>query len=239
MTPLKRIGELSLTVLLAAAGFAIPATAGTITYDTSLAAPGFYNGTGNANTNFTVAAGDGIELGLSAVIRFVGPVDPGAGSNTYNVPTGVNGGDALWDVEFSINTRAGGGSNDLSAYTFSAQVEDLTDSVTGPSVNPVTAGDSFWDGVETNTFSPSTEWGAQNAENLSFGGGALLNDEFDPNATDDYLVTLTATDLSNDTVITDTIHVDATPEPASIFSALAGLGSLALFGRRLSTGHQE
>jgi hypothetical protein len=90
-----------LTITLA---LAMSSKADVVTYDTSLAAPGYYNGTGNANSNFTVATNGNVELGLSATLRFIGPIDPGAGSNIYTVPTGTSGGDALWNFGFSVNT---------------------------------------------------------------------------------------------------------------------------------------
>src|SRR5580704_7117481 len=84
------------------------AMADVTTFDTSLAGPGFYNGHGSPNTNFTVATQGSLELGLEANIRFIGPIDPGAGSSTYQAPAGTTGGDANWDFLFSINAADGG-----------------------------------------------------------------------------------------------------------------------------------
>src|SRR5580698_6404087 len=92
--------------LLAITSFAM---ADITTFDTSLAPPGFYNGHGSPNMNFTVATEGNLELGLSANLRFIGPIDPGPGSSNYLAPAGTTGGDASWDFLFSINTADGTG----------------------------------------------------------------------------------------------------------------------------------
>src|SRR3954464_13331481 len=56
--------------------------------DTSLASPpGVYFGSGNSNTHFTISTTGSVELGLSAITRFVGPVVPAG--NEYDVATGA------------------------------------------------------------------------------------------------------------------------------------------------------
>src|ERR1035441_4994005 len=72
--------------------------------------PGMYFGTGNQNVDMAIADTGVVELGLSAIIRFQGPVDPGAGSSTYIVPTGIlSGGLPRWGFIFSVNTQYNGG----------------------------------------------------------------------------------------------------------------------------------
>ncbi len=228
---IKRVLGLSSSAALILCAFAVSATASIID-DTSLAAPGFYNGSGNSNSNFTVATGDGIELGLSAILRYVGPVDPGAGSNTYIVPTGIGGGVALWDFEFSINVDGGGNGSALSDYTYAMQIADTTTSVVSPFFDPTTTFDdnAEWNGARVYKADLTTVSGAQNAENLSWLGGP-----FDPNATDDYTVTLTVTDAANSTSVTDSINIDATaPEPGTILLSLTGIACLPLLRRRFS-----
>ena len=96
--------------LLALAPLVHPAHAG-VTYDASLAAPGVYFGTGNANAGFTVSTANSVELGLSAITRYTGPITPvgdvyhAALGNAVPPTTGT-----AWGVDFSINLRAGGGS---------------------------------------------------------------------------------------------------------------------------------
>src|SRR5579859_7144305 len=84
-----------------------PALADTVAFNTSLADPGVYFGTGNANAGFTtLTTSNGIELGLGVEIRGPGggPVlpTPTSGSALYVVPTGGTG-TALWNYEFSVN----------------------------------------------------------------------------------------------------------------------------------------
>jgi hypothetical protein len=210
--------------LLAITSFAM---ADVTTFDTSLAAPGFYNGHGSPNTNFTVATQGGLELGLEANIRFIAPIDPGAGSSTYQVPAGTTGGDANWDFLFSINTEDGQGrALPLQNYVFSMNIVDTTTNNTGPTFNPVTGiGDDTYNGPGGMTVGIATlvpgDFGAQNAENLSFAG---FLPGFNPNADDTYVITLNAS-LGGKLVDSDSITVVATPEPSAIILT----GSLLLF----------
>ena len=96
----------TLLKLLAAGGAAVSissAAQATLVYDTSLASPGFYNGSGNPNEGFTVNTVNGIELGLGVNIRFVGPVHP-TSSNVYDVAVGFSTVPlAKWNFEYSVN----------------------------------------------------------------------------------------------------------------------------------------
>jgi hypothetical protein len=207
------------------------AMADVTTFDTSLAGPGFYNGSGSPNTNFTVATEGTLELGLEANLRFIGPIDPGAGSSTYLAPAGTTSGKANWDVLFSINTANGspGTAETLSDYRFSMNIVDTTTSNTGPTFNPVTAiGDDTYNGpggmtVGIANLAPA-DTGAQNAENLSFAG---FLPGFDPTAGDTYAITLNAFvgDRLVDSDSINVVAVVATPEP----SAIVLTGSLLLF----------
>jgi hypothetical protein len=212
---------------LAIAGFAM---ADVTTFDTSLAGPGFYNGSGSPNTNFTVATQGNLELGLEANLRFISPIDPGAGSNTYLVPAGTTAGDANWDFLFSINTADGQGTAaTLSNYRFSMNIVDETTSNSGPTFNPVTAiGDDTYNGPAGMTVGIASlvpaDFGAQNAENLSFPGFLA---GFNPNAGDTYDITLNAF-VGDRLVDSDSIIVQAiapTPEPSAIILT----GSLLFF----------
>src|ERR1035438_3542849 len=78
------------------------------TFDTSLTSPpGVYFGSGNANTNFTAETNGTTELGLSVIQRYVGPIDPGAGSNVYQVSPGAitvpSKTGSSWGFDFSVN----------------------------------------------------------------------------------------------------------------------------------------
>jgi hypothetical protein len=224
-------------VLFLAVFAALPANAST-TFYTSLvsptsnpATPGCYYGTGCANAGFTVSSDGTTELGLSALLRYIGPA-PAVG-NDYTVPIGLLKGYAIWDYSFSIDTRPNGvGSATLSDYTYLLTLTDLTTSATN-SFNPLSIPDDAvygQGGVTTGVGSPTTEWGAQNAENLSFPGVGLVG--FNPYATDSYQVTLS--EFSGSTLVnSDTIRVDAaTPEPSTFFLFGSGLILLTFAARK-------
>lgn len=226
-----------LTLFLASVFMVAPAAA-TTTYDVSLASPtsnpatpGCYNGTGCANAGYTVSTVDGTELGLNAVIRYIGPA-PEVG-DAYTVPAGTRGGYAIWDYSYSIDTRPNGiGSATLSDFTYLLTLTDLTTSTTS-SFDPLSVPDDAVYGPSGHGYgvnSPSTQWGAQNAENLSFPVVGIPG--FNPYATDSYQVTLA--EYSGGTLVnSDTIDVTATtPEPGTIFLFVGGLMGLGLVGRK-------
>jgi hypothetical protein len=141
--------------------------------------------------------------------RFVGAIDPGAGSNVYQVSTGATTfpgkTGSWWGFDFSINTQYKGGSAVLGDFTYSLNVTDLTTPNVGPTFNPLLIPDNSYFGNS----------GAQNSEAPSF---AFLLPGYDINATDEYQITLS--ELKNGSVIeTDTVFANAgasVPEPASI-----------------------
>ena len=184
-------------------------------------------GAGNANSNFTVDTSGDLELGLSIIQRFVGPIDPGAGSNVYTV-TPSAGPLADWDFAFSVNTQAGGGSDVLGDDLYTMTVQDITASVNGPTFDPVRniPDDSGYGASgKTSVVDLSTEWGAQNDENLGFAG---FLPGFNANNPDLYKITLSA--FTQDDVLIGSVSVyanaQATPEPR--YLAVMGLGMLAL-----------
>jgi hypothetical protein len=64
------------------------------------------------NSGFKVSTDGTTELGLTAILRFVGPEN--IVGKTYTLPAGTAGGDALWDYTLSINTQYNTGSATLS-----------------------------------------------------------------------------------------------------------------------------
>jgi len=208
-------------------------------FDVSLTSPpGVYFGSGNANSNFTTVTNGTTELGLSVILRSIGPIDPGAGSNTYVVPTGTTAGKAKWNFDFSVNTRYNGGSKVLNDFRYLLNITDLTTSNIGPTFDPVAliADDSgFGPSGKTAGVTTTTEWGAQNSENLSFAG---FLPGFDPNAPDLYRITLSET-VGGTVVESVTAFANAgsnssttVPEPSSIFLLVTVIAGTAFTARK-------
>jgi len=224
------------TVLLGMALVAGTASAASIILHTSLTSPpGVYFGNGNANSGFTVSTDGTTELGLSVILRYVGPIDPGT-SNVYTVPTGPPPGHtgSAWGFVFSVNTRYNGGTAVLGDFLYTLNVTDLTTGNVGPILDPVRSiGDDtgFGAGGKTAGVTLSTQWGAQNSEAPSF--PAFLPG-FDPNARDLYEITLTQ--LSSDGLTTlgaVTVFADAAvPEPGTFGLIGFGLVMVALAARK-------
>ncbi|MDE2200428.1 MAG: PEP-CTERM sorting domain-containing protein, partial [Rhodospirillales bacterium] len=202
-----------LALAAGAIGLAGPAMAQTAT-DTTLASPGFYNGTGNPSSEFTTdtfTLGSGsIELGLRARYRYGADVVPSG--NVYTVDTGsVVGHPAygLWNYDFSINLGSSGihladlvskASGGTGLYSATLTVTDVTTGLT-VSIDPVI----HWKDSATydasgaggpNVFyqngtgyTVANQLGIQNSENLGFGDSPLVGD-FNPNNVDTYDFTL-------------------------------------------------
>jgi hypothetical protein len=214
----------NLTVMFAGAmavALAGSASATTV-YDTTLASPGVYWGTGNQNAGFTVNTDpSGVELALGTIYRFVGAVHPSPTTGSvYNVSTGTSGGLALWDFVFSINTSGGG--LKLTDITPTLTILNVGNGQTG-SANPLLIPDNFLNGTT----------GAQNAENLSF-SFLQVPLGFDPLASDSYVLTLSA--VLNSTgasvgSVQETINA-TTPIPAALPLFAGGLGMIGLLARR-------
>jgi len=210
------------------------AHAATILFDTPLVSPpGLYFGNGNSNSNFTISTDGVTELGLSVLLRYVGPIDPGAGSDVYRVPTGPPPSPrtgAAWGFVFSVNTRYQGGNALLGDFQYALTVVDLTTNTVGPTIDPVRGivdNAGFGAAGKTAGVSLTTEWGAQNSEALSF---PSFLPGFSANAPDLYQVTLTQLSADGQTTLGSvTVFADATaPEPATwglliIGALMAGL----------------
>ena len=206
-------------------------------YDTSLAAPGVYFGTGNLGTNFgwTVNTISGVELGLTTIHSFAGALNPTA-NNVYNVPTGNAGpahtNRAYWNFDFSVNLQGAGLT--IGDVTPTLTVQNLGNG-TQISGNPLLAfpdTQGFGTGGRDSPYAAG-DFAFQNSENLVFGQFAPLL--FDENLNDTYLITLALSDRSgfvgsvNEFVVVGT---GATPLPAALPLFASGLGALGLLGRR-------
>ena len=169
-------------------------------------------------------------------MRFIGPA-PETG-NVYTVQTGVSGGDALWDFSFSIDDQPNGvGSTTLGDYTYSLAITDSAGLLTPSPItfDPTTIADNdAWGPTGRTIGVTAASWGAQNSENLSF----FPPIGFDPNAVDNYFLTLTEKDSTGAIDSTATIEIDAvgaaTPEPGTIGLFGLGLAGLALISRKFA-----
>jgi hypothetical protein len=263
---MKRI---ALAAIFALISGILPAVAEVVTYDASLVSPdtnpigptnlSWYNGSGNAAVQggWTVANGNGIELGLGAILRQVnGVIDEPNG--TYYVPPGIevnppaqttNPARDAWNYQFSIDLNPGGTSTTLTLnqVTASLQVTNLN-TLTTFTFDPTALTDDSGFGTaggmtlfnassqasRGNVAPLGTEWGAQNSQNPLFGGFAPVM-AYDMNAADTYRIDLNVYLKSNNSLLaSDTIDVVVTPEPSTF--ALLAIGGLAVYflRRRLS-----
>ena len=237
----------------AAAAVAMTAMAGSAqaaTFDATLAAPGFYNGTGNSSDHFTTNTQGGVELGLGVQYRYTGPqVTPDSGTSTYHVNTGISanpciGTCSLWNYEYSINL----GTTGLTLGNVTPLLTVLNVANNNTFTVPVTFLDNTgYSGTSPNySFHPNvpTDLGEQNSQNLGFfyvpffpGGSAFA---FDPLANDTYIFTLSLTDNTNNNASLGSVQATviagegaaATPLPAALPLFASGLGGLGLLGWR-------
>jgi hypothetical protein len=200
------LGLIALGSALALTSLVSPAAA-VVTFNQNLTS-GWTQGSGTSNGHFTVdTEANGVELGLRASLRKVGPITPTG--NLYIAPAGTKDGLAIWNFEFSVNPGLLTGTHSW-----------LT--ITGP-------GGAF-------AFDPKLIWDNtpvggplyQNSENLNFPIFPGLN--FNPNVSGVYTFDLKLLS-ANDQVLADvSIQVNAVPEPstwAMLILGFAGIGFMA------------
>ena len=144
---------------------------------------GVYTGDGNPNEGFTVNTQNGVELGLGVQYRVTGPqVHPGntvATQDIYHVNTGPYTGVtspcatcASWNYEFSINLFGAGKLQDVS-YSIDVLNVGNNRHISYPASALDNTG---WNGSENlASANTTTDYGAQNSQNLGFFYVSLLN----------------------------------------------------------------
>ena len=215
--------------------------------DTSLVnPPGVYFGAGNSNTHFNVSTTGSVEIGLSAITRFIGPVTPTG--NEYDVATGATSvpgkTGSSWGFVFSVNLNAdGNGALNLSNITTKLTLNDVGLGTTGffdvlaiPDNTLYGTGGTCTPSITCTT---SNYFAFQNSEALSFAAvAAALNDPgYDMNADDTYIFTLEAFNQAGALLGSNTINVvagkgAAVPEPLTLSLFGAGFAGLAVMRRR-------
>ena len=243
-------------VRLAFAGFGamtacIPVAHAAVIYDTSLAAPGVYFGTGNSGQNFgwTVNTFDSIELALTTVQRKVGGLTPTT-SNIYNVQLGADPTQstrAWWNFNFSINLQAAGDTGlHLSDVTGNVTVLNMLNnqSISGDPLALFPDSDGYSSaGKDAGhaSVNKGADYAYQNSENLTFGQFAPL--AFDMNQNDTYMVTLSLLNLAGQTLGSVNEYIVAgtgggvtipvaVPQPGTLPLFASGLVALGLLGWR-------
>lgn len=234
--------NLKMKQVVAAAGLLAAAfgAQAALTYG-NIAAPGVYFGNGNVNGDWTIDTSNGVEVALRIKDRATLATVDGS-SGVYQVNTGLcnpvcsGGNKAAWNYEFSVNTRAGGGSLDLTNVFVLLEID--TDAGVGTSFVNLDVlsnwGDNeYWNGSSKSPKKQAPvagEFGVQQSANPLFGnsgygylpGSGLydlrLSVYANNNGQQGNLLAQTTVDVS-------------VPEPASL--ALVGLGLAAAgFARR-------
>lgn len=211
---MKHIFQLS--ILVGLASMALQPARATIVDNADLSGPGYYNGTGAINGGFTVDTEGGVEAGLRASIRGGGggPVTPIG--NVYDVPTGLKGGDALWNFDYSVNPG-----NLTGTYAVLSIINLATNQTA-----------TFTDSGATGPYGDATNGnGYQNSENLEFSflGGPL---SFNANANDAYDIILTVFSSADTELASVSIDVAAVPEASTWAMMLLGFCGLGLLAYR-------
>jgi hypothetical protein len=202
------LGLIAIGATLALTSFVSSASA-VVTLDQNLAS-GWFQGTGTSNGHFAVdTEANGVELGLRASIRFVGPITPTG--NLYIAPVGSTPpGRALWNFEFSVNPGLLEGTHSLLTITGPGGISVLDPQTSFGGNAPV--GGTFY----------------QNSENLGFAVFGPLN--FNPNANGLYTIDLKLFSAGNEQLGEVSIQVNAVPEPstwAMLILGFAGIGFMA------------
>ena len=179
-----------------------------IVFDTNLADPGVYYGSGSdySPQHFAVNTQGGVEIALRSHVYQQPATTPT--DNTYFIPLGQ-----VFSFDFSVNPGGVDFTNVFASLTVTNQANGATVSF-NPSLIP------------DNAHSLSAPGGYQNSERINFG---FLGQGYDPNLNDTFNIDLTLTGVPNvgTMSISNIVQVGsgfAVPEPATWAMMILGLG---------------
>jgi PEP-CTERM motif len=202
-------------IALVLSGFVGSASATTI--DNTTLTAGWHNGTGTVDGHFTVdQEANGVELGLRAAVRFVGPITPSG--SVYTAPLGTSAGAALWNFEYSYDPGT------LVGTTTTLSISD-------------NHGDNFAP-IALSLFGDNTSAGtaSQNSENISFFPFEL--GLFNANNPAIYTIDLTMDSAAGSKIGSVDIQVDvgAVPEASTWAMMILGFAGIGFMAYRRKSG---
>lgn len=203
-----RFGQFCVAAFVGLLSAASPASAA-IFNDTNLNVP-WVNGSGPVGGHFTVDRENGVELGLRASLRGIGPITPSG--NVYTAPVGVTPQPrALWNFDFSWDPGS------LLGTTTTLTISD-------------NHGHSLPILVDLINDNASFGTARQNSENLIFFTGAGFN----PLVPAIYSISMTMLDAEHHTLGSVDIQVNAVPEPSTWAMLILGFLGIGVLGYRRS-----
>lgn len=194
------------------------AHASSITYNGNVT-NGVYFGTGNVNGGWTIATNQGYELALRAKSYNGAVITPEAGTGVYDTWAGEYGSGShptrpIWNWEFSIDNLNSNGT--LSGLTASMTILNTATGFTSAPFDLLSIGDNVHLRSE----------GAQNSESLVYG----FLPGFNALVADSYVFSVSLND-GNGQLVSDSITVNAVPEPGTMAILVAGL--VGMFGLQI------
>lgn len=198
------------------------AQAGSAT-NASLASPGVYFGTGNANGAFAVDTEGGIEIGLRSKISGIHPQITPTG-DVYDIPIGDT-----FNFDYSFNPSVTGTEANISGLTQSITITDLFGLSVSFDPSAIPDNYSLLAGPDQRLTAPVG--GFQNSEKISF---AFLDPAYNPNKADTFNLTYTVTGANGAPIasVENIVNTGVVPEPAAWALMMLGFGGVGAVLRR-------